>query len=211
MAVEQMRHGLLPTLPDGSVELYPVEFGCFRRGGAELDRVAVGELDDQSGQFEEGVGLGPGADLTGDPVDGDGFRDEIGSPPLEEGLWCGLGTVLGFAAGIPPAALVPTLAPRSATFSATGAPFGGAASWSGRTVAETAFRPRSPVGAVSATTAAGSALSPVTLVEFLDQTRRGLAGLLRPRGTEELGEVDPEGGEIGGVLGFVAHESVTLA
>ena len=58
MLGEQVSNGFLAGLPERSVGLYPEEFWRLLVLGLQADGVAVGELDNQAGEFEEWVGFG---------------------------------------------------------------------------------------------------------------------------------------------------------
>ena len=81
-----MTDRLLAGLPDRTVGLRTEELRRLLVISLQSHAVAIGELDDQSGEFEEGVGLDSGTDLLGDALDSREFWNQLELPSFEDGL-----------------------------------------------------------------------------------------------------------------------------
>jgi len=92
---------LLAGLPDGTVGLRPEELRRLLVLGLQSDAVAIGKLNDQAGEFEEGVGLDSGTDLLGDALDGREFWNQLELPSFEGRLWRRLRTTVTLVAWSP--------------------------------------------------------------------------------------------------------------
>ena len=226
-----MRDRFLAGLPERSIGLDPEELGGLFTLGLQADAVAVGELDDQAGQFKEGIGLGSGADLLGDALDGGEFGNQLKLPAFQERLGCRFWSAIALVAWSPTVAAVmaipSALGTRSSgsrwcTLSAWSAILTGATAaastilLTGTTGTVRAIGTRTPVGAWSArvtsaiavTATTSETLGTISFVKFCSETRRAVVGLGCPRRTEDIGEVDPQRGKIGGCFGVVAHGKI---
>jgi hypothetical protein len=244
MLGEEVTGRLLAGLPDGTVGLRPEELRRLLVLGLQSDAVAIGELNDQAGEFKEGVGLDSGTDLLGDALDGREFWNQLELPSFEGRLWRRLRTTVTLVAWSPAITAISAAIATWRTFSPAGAgacvwtsPPGSTAlagtlsrsssrsSWSLTTTFRTIgpIRTWSSVGSwaagvaswppLSASIPAASfeALRAVPLVELRREASRAIGGLGCPRGTEHVGEVDPQGGKIFRCFGVVAHGIRKLA
>ena len=89
-----MTDRLLAGLPDRTVGLRKEELRRLLVISLQSHAVAIGELDDQSGEFEEGVGLDSGTDLLGDALDSREFWNQLELPSFEDGLGSRLRTTV---------------------------------------------------------------------------------------------------------------------
>jgi hypothetical protein len=225
MLGEQVRDSFLAGLPERSIGLHPEEFGCLFVLGLQADGVAVGELDNQAGEFEEWVGFGSGSDLLGDSFNGCEFGNQLKLPSFQERLGRGFRPAIALVAWTSAVIAISSAFATRCTCSsgAAGASVLVRASATAATIFLTgttgtvcAIGTSSPIGswsarvtstlAVAATTA--ETIGTISIVKFCSEMRRAVGGLGCPRRTENIGEVDPQRGKIGGCFGVVAHGKI---